>query len=117
MFCQMMLNGGIYAHRRLLRRATVAQFMAPDAAAIGRADAGMDEPTDGEFVGRALFFARELRAYRLHGNIDVDRSGEGLFVALLTNRVNPTRANEKIRAGSPGGARCDDGSAGTGDNR
>ncbi len=28
-FCQMLLNGGIYAHRRLLRRSTIAQFTAP----------------------------------------------------------------------------------------
>ena len=29
-FCQMMLNGGQYAHRRLLKRATVAQFTAAE---------------------------------------------------------------------------------------
>src|SRR5437588_12423147 len=28
-FCQMLLNGGVYAHQRILRRATVAQFTTP----------------------------------------------------------------------------------------
>src|SRR5712664_2583594 len=28
-FCQMLLNGGVYAHQRILRRATIAQFTTP----------------------------------------------------------------------------------------
>src|SRR5260370_23633049 len=27
--CQMLLNGGVYAHERILRRATIAQFTTP----------------------------------------------------------------------------------------
>ena len=51
---------------------------------------------------RALFFRPKFRPYWIYRHV---RSGsipeQELFVILLTNRVNPTRANEKIRQVRP----------------
>jgi len=99
-FCQMMLNGGISDYHRLLNRATIQQFTKRDeignsARALGwdvvvqPSSAGHDFPPDAfghtGFTGTSLW-------------LDPDRD---LFVVLLTNRVNPMRANEKIRQVRP----------------
>ena len=105
-FAQMLLNGGIYAHHRLLARATIQQFTARQVDRRFRANAGLGRADAAEFRRRPLFFAEQLRAHGFTGTslwIDPERD---LFVVLLTNRVNPTRANEQIRAGAPGTARC-----------
>jgi beta-N-acetylhexosaminidase len=99
-FCQLMLNGGIYDYHRLLNRATIEQFtkrqdIGDSARALGwdvvtqPSSAGHDFPSDAfghtGFTGTSLW-------------LDPDQD---LFVVLLTNRVNPTRANEKIRQVRP----------------
>ena len=94
-FCQMLLNGGIYAHQRILRRATVAQFTAPQALSGGTRTLGWVVPTEGSSSGR-FFSAHSFGHTGFTGTsiwIDPDRQ---LFVILLTNRVNPTRENHKI---------------------
>jgi CubicO group peptidase (beta-lactamase class C family) len=94
-FCQMLLNGGVYAHRRILKRATIAQFTTPQQLSNGTRTLGWAVPTEGGSSGHFL----SVHAFGHTGFtgtsvwIDPDRQ---LFVVLLTNRVNPTRENMKI---------------------
>jgi beta-N-acetylhexosaminidase len=94
-FCQMLLNGGVYAHQRILRRATVAQFTTPQKLSGGTRTLGWAVPTEGGSSGH-YFSAHSFGHTGFTGTsiwIDPDRQ---LFVVLLTNRVNPTRENQKI---------------------
>ena len=94
-FCQMLLNGGVYAHQRILKRATIAQFTAPESLAHGTRTLGWVVPTEGSSSGH--FFSPHSYGHTgFTGTsiwIDPDRQ---VFVVLLTNRVNPTRENHKI---------------------
>jgi beta-N-acetylhexosaminidase len=94
-FCQMMLNGGVYAHHRVLRRATVAQFTTPQQLSNGARTLGWAVPTEGGLSGH--FFGPHSFGHTGYTGtsiwIDPDRQ---LFVVLLTNRVHPTRENQKI---------------------
>jgi beta-N-acetylhexosaminidase len=94
-FCQMLLNGGVYAHQRILRRATVAQFTTPQKLSGGTRTLGWAVPTEGGSSGR-YFSTHSFGHTGFTGTsiwIDPDRQ---LFVVLLTNRVHPTRENQKI---------------------
>ncbi len=94
-FCQMLLNGGSYAHERILRRTTVAQFTAPQQLSNGTRTLGWAVPTEGGSSGH-FFSSHSFGHTGFTGTsiwIDPDRD---LFVVLLTNRVNPTRENQKI---------------------
>ncbi len=94
-FCQMLLNGGVYAHQRILRRATIAQFTAPQQLAGGARTLGWVVPTEGSSSGH-FFSSHSFGHTGFTGTtiwIDPDRQ---VFVVLLTNRVNPTRENHKI---------------------
>jgi CubicO group peptidase (beta-lactamase class C family) len=99
-FCQMLLNGGIYAHQRILRRAMIAQFTAPQPLSGGTRTLGWAVPTEGGSSGH-YFSARSFGHTGFTGTsiwIDPDRQ---LFVVLLTNRVHPTRENTKIQQVRP----------------
>src|SRR6266571_5303425 len=50
-FCQMLLNGGVYAHQRILRRATIAQFTTPQQLSGGARTLGWAVPTEGGSSG------------------------------------------------------------------
>jgi len=94
-FCQMLLNGGVYAHHRVLRRATVAQFTTPQQLSSGTRTLGWAAPTEGGSSGH-YFSTHSFGHTGFTGTsiwIDPDRQ---LFVVLLTNRVNPTRENNKM---------------------
>ena len=94
-FCQMLLNGGSYAHHRVLRRATIAQFTTPQQLSAGTRTLGWAVPTEGGSSGH-FFSAHSFGHTGFTGTsiwIDPDRE---LFVVLLTNRVHPTRDNQKI---------------------
>jgi beta-N-acetylhexosaminidase len=94
-FCQMLLNGGVYGHHRILKRATIAQFTAPQPLSNGSRTLGWVVPTEGSSSGH-YFSAHSFGHTGFTGTsiwIDPDRQ---LFVVLLTNRVNPTRENQKI---------------------
>jgi beta-N-acetylhexosaminidase len=94
-FCQMLLNGGVYAHHRLLKRATIAQFTVPQPLSNGTRTLGWAVPTEGSSSGH-YFSAHSFGHTGFTGTsiwIDPDRQ---LFVILLTNRVHPTRENQKI---------------------
>ncbi len=99
-FCQMLLNGGIYAHQRVLRRATIEQFNAPQSLAGGTRALGWTVPTEGSTSGR-YFSSRSYGHTGFTGtSVWVDPEKE-LFVILLTNRVHPTRENDKIQQVRP----------------
>src|SRR6266403_120490 len=94
-FCQMLLNGGVYAHQRILRRATIAQFTTPQQLSGGTRTLGWAVPTEDGSSGH-FFSAHSFGHTGFTGTsiwIDPDRQ---LFVVLLTNRVHPTRENQKI---------------------
>jgi beta-N-acetylhexosaminidase len=99
-FCQMLLNGGIYGHHRLLTRATISQFTAAQPLADNARTLGWMTPTPNSSSGR-YFSAHTFGHLGFTGTsiwIDPDRR---LFVILLTNRVYPTRENDKIAAVRP----------------
>jgi CubicO group peptidase (beta-lactamase class C family) len=94
-FCQMLLNGGMYAHHRIVKRATLAEFTAPQALAKNTRTLGWVAHSENGFSGH-YFSAHSYGHTGFTGTsiwIDPDRD---LFVVLLTNRVNPGRENMKI---------------------
>ncbi|MGB2886202.1 MAG: glycoside hydrolase family 3 N-terminal domain-containing protein [Candidatus Acidiferrales bacterium] len=95
-FAQMMLNGGIYAHHRLLNRSTIQDFTARQNVGGAARALGWDVPTEPSSTGR-YFSARSYGHNGYTGTslwIDPERD---LFVILLANRVYPTAENDKIR--------------------
>ena len=94
-FCQMLLNGGVYAHNRILKRATIAEFTTPQQLSNGTRTLGWAVPTEGGSSGH--YFSKHAFGHTgFTGTsiwIDPDRQ---VFVVFLTNRVNPTRENMKI---------------------
>src|SRR6266702_96792 len=95
-FCQMLLNGGVYAHQRILRRATVTLFTTPQRLSGGTRTLGWAVPTPGGLAGH-YFSEHSFGHTGFTGTsiwVDPDRQ---LFVVFLTNRVHPTRENQKIQ--------------------
>ncbi len=94
-FAQMMLNGGIYDHRRFLKPDTIRRFTAAqDIAESGRA-LGWGKPLQSNWTGR-IFSASAFGHTGFTGtSIWIDPEKE-LFIVLLTNRVHPSRENLKI---------------------
>lgn len=95
-FAQMMLNGGAYGGRRLLKPETIALFTRRANLVPGSSRAlGWDTPSEPSSAG-ALFSASSYGHTGFTGTslwIDPERE---LFAILLTNRVHPTRDNPKI---------------------
>jgi beta-glucosidase-like glycosyl hydrolase/CubicO group peptidase (beta-lactamase class C family) len=100
-FAQILLNGGIYAHHRLLARATIQEFTARQVIGDSSRTLGWDVPTPPNSAAGHYFSPSAYGHTGFTGTslwIDPERD---LFVVLLTNRVNPTRANEQIRLARP----------------
>jgi CubicO group peptidase (beta-lactamase class C family) len=98
-FAQMLLDGGVYAHHRLVRRATLDRFTRREGSVTGSSRGlGWDTPSDEGYSSAGRFFSRRSFGHTgFTGTslwIDTERS---LFVILLTNRVHPTRENPSIR--------------------
>ena len=92
-FAQMLLNGGEYGAVRILRPQTIARWTAPQVAGSSRA-LGWDTPSGESSAGR-FFSTRSFGHTGYTGTsmwVDPER---GLFVILLTTRVNPTAENQK----------------------
>lgn len=92
-FAQMLLNGGEYGGVRILRPQTVARWTAPQGGRSSRA-LGWDTPSNNSSAGH-YFSPRSFGHTGYTGTsiwVDPER---GLFVVILTNRVNPTSANQK----------------------
>ncbi|HKV06412.1 MAG TPA: glycoside hydrolase family 3 N-terminal domain-containing protein [Candidatus Acidoferrales bacterium] len=99
-FAQMILDGGIYGHERLLARSTIQQFTSRQIIGDSAHALGWDVPIEPSSSGR-YFSARSFGHTGFTGTslwIDPERK---LFVVLLTNRVNPSRTNEKIKQVRP----------------
>ncbi len=99
-FAQMMLNGGVYDHRRIVSRATVERFVKRAGIPGSSRALGWDTPSEASSAG-SLFSARSFGHTGFTGTsmwIDPTRQ---LFVILLTNRVHPTRDNQLIRQVRP----------------
>jgi serine-type D-Ala-D-Ala carboxypeptidase len=96
----MLLNGGVYAHHRFLARSTIDAFTKRTAIGDFARALGWDVPEAPSSSGQ-YFSAKSFGHTGFTGTslwIDPERK---LFVVLLTNRINPTRANEKIRQVRP----------------
>jgi beta-glucosidase-like glycosyl hydrolase/CubicO group peptidase (beta-lactamase class C family) len=95
-FAQMMLNGGAYGGRRLLRPETISLFTKRANLVSGSSRAlGWDTPSEPSSAGK-LFSSSSYGHTGFTGTslwIDPERE---LFAILLTNRVHPTRENSKI---------------------
>jgi len=92
-FAQMLLNGGEYGGVRILRPETVARWTTPEFARSSRA-LGWDTPSRNSSAGR-YFGPRSFGHTGYTGTsiwVDPER---GVFVILLTNRVDPTSENQK----------------------
>lgn len=99
-FAQMILNGGIYGHQRLLSRAIIGQFTSKVAIINSAGATGWDVPTESSSSGRYLS-SKSFGHMGFTGTtlwIDPEKD---LFVVFLTNRVHPTRANQQIRQVRP----------------
>ena len=97
-FAQMMLNGGVFEHKRIVSRETLEKFttragLVPDSSRA----LGWDTPSANSSAGD-LFSPRSFGHTGYTGTsmwIDPERK---LFAILLTNRVHPTRENTAIFA-------------------
>jgi CubicO group peptidase (beta-lactamase class C family) len=101
MFAQMILNGGIYSHHRIVSRATIQQFTAKQSVGDSARTLGWDVPTPPGSSAGQYFSASSFGHTGFTGTSLWIDPARDLFVILLTNRVNPTRANEQIRQVRP----------------
>ncbi|MFI5183823.1 MAG: serine hydrolase domain-containing protein, partial [Vicinamibacteria bacterium] len=99
-FAQMLVNGGVYEHRRIVSRETLEGFTRRAGVPDSSRALGWDTPSSGSSSG-SLFSPRSFGHTGFTGTslwIDPDRR---LFLILLTNRVYPTRDNDGIRKARP----------------
>jgi CubicO group peptidase (beta-lactamase class C family) len=92
-FAQMLLNGGEYNGVRIVKASTLARWTAPQSGTSSRA-LGWDTPSKNSSSGN-YFSARSFGHTGFTGTsvwIDPEKN---LFVILLTNRVDPTRNNNR----------------------
>ncbi|MEW5975575.1 MAG: glycoside hydrolase family 3 N-terminal domain-containing protein [Acidobacteriota bacterium] len=96
-FCQMLLNGGIYDHKRIVKAGTIRRFTMRQDFPPGSSRAlGWDTPSANSSAGD-LFSGESFGHTGFTGtSIWIDPTRE-LFVVLLTNRVHPTRENNRIQ--------------------
>ncbi|MCH9650624.1 MAG: serine hydrolase [Deltaproteobacteria bacterium] len=100
-FAQMILNGGILEHRRLISRTTVESFTRRQEIADSTRALGWDTKSAEKSSAGTLFSPDSFGHTGFTGTslwIDPQRQ---LFVILLTNRVHPTRDNILIRQARP----------------
>ncbi len=97
-FAAMLLNGGAWDTLQLIRAETVAEFTARQNLPPGSTRAlGWDTPSDSGYSSAGSLLSRRSFGHTGYTGtsiwMDPDRD---LFIILLTNRVNPTRANTAI---------------------
>ena len=100
-FAQMMVNGGVLEHRRIVSRRAVEEFTRRAGVPDSTRALGWDtKSAEGSSAG-TLFSPRSFGHTGFTGtSIWMDPERE-LFVILLTNRVHPTRENRLIREVRP----------------
>jgi CubicO group peptidase (beta-lactamase class C family) len=100
-YAQMMLNGGTYDHHRIFKRKTVKLFTKRQELPAGSSRAlGWDTPSPGCFAGELASMHAILHTGFTGTSVYIDFSRDA-FVILLTNRVYPTRNNQKITEARP----------------
>jgi len=88
-FAQMMLNRGLYDHRRYFRPETIDRFAgAPESL-------GWQKPSDSGWTGKVFSPGAYGHTGFTGTSIWIDPQRQ-LFIILLTNRVHPTRQNATI---------------------
>jgi beta-glucosidase-like glycosyl hydrolase/CubicO group peptidase (beta-lactamase class C family) len=100
-FAQMILNGGVFEHRRIVPRWVVREFTRRAGVPESTRALGWDtKSAEGSSAG-TLFSPSSFGHTGFTGtSIWIDPERE-LFVILLTNRVHPTRENILIRQARP----------------
>lgn len=93
-FAQMMLNGGELGGARIVRPATIAQFTRRQDPISHRA-LGWETPNGTNSAGRRMACPAYGHTGFTGTSIWIDPAND-LFVIILTNRVNPSRANSRI---------------------
>ena len=106
---QALLDGGVFGGRRIVSRGTVELFTERAGIPVSSRALGWDTPTDesgqrsstpgqpGYSSAGSLFSARSFGHTGFTGTSMWMDPQRGLYVILLTNRVHPTRENNKIR--------------------
>ena len=96
-FARMYLGGGELDGRRIMTPETIGSFIRIQDGGVSRRALGWETPTGGNAAGTKM----SPQAFGHTGftgtSLWMD-PGRGVFVLLLTNRVNPTRENRKIGA-------------------
>jgi serine-type D-Ala-D-Ala carboxypeptidase len=100
-YAQMLLNGGAYGHKRILKASTVDLFMKRQDLPPGSSRAlGWDTPATGCFAGDLASPHAIIHTGFTGTSVYIDPDSQ-VFIILLTNRVHPTRQNEKIAKARP----------------
>jgi CubicO group peptidase (beta-lactamase class C family) len=100
-FTQMLLNGGVLEHHRIVSRDTVELFTRRAGVTDSTRALGWDTKSPENSSAGSLFSPDSFGHTGFTGtSIWVDPERE-LFVILLTNRVHPTRENQLIRQARP----------------
>ena len=94
-FARMYLQGGTLDGVRVFDAATVAEFTHAQDTAVSRRALGWETPTGGNSAGHRFSSSAFGHTGFTGTSLWMDPK-QGLFVLLLTNRVNPTRTNLKI---------------------
>ncbi|HVR69869.1 MAG TPA: glycoside hydrolase family 3 N-terminal domain-containing protein, partial [Vicinamibacteria bacterium] len=95
-FAQMMLDGGVFEHQRIVSRATVEQFTGAIRVPGSSRAYGWEKPTAENSAGARLSPSAFGHTGFTGTSMWIDPARR-LFVILLTNRVHPTRENSQIR--------------------
>ena len=97
-YAQMLLNGGAYGPRRILKQATVQAFTRKQNLPPGSSRAlGWDTPASGSFAGDLASPRAVLHTGFTGTSVYADFERDA-FIVLLTNRVYPTRDNPQIES-------------------
>jgi CubicO group peptidase (beta-lactamase class C family) len=100
-YAQMILNGGSYGGKRILKAGTVDLFQQRQNLPAGSSRTlGWDTPFPGSFAGD-LAASRSIMHTGFTGTSVYIDSERNAFIILLTNRVHPLRENEKIDSARP----------------
>jgi len=100
-FAQMLLNGGVLEHHRIVSRDTVELFTRKAGDGESTRALGWDTKSPENSSAGSFFSPRSFGHTGFTGTsiwVDPDRE---LFLILLTNRVHPTRENQLIREARP----------------
>jgi CubicO group peptidase (beta-lactamase class C family) len=94
-FAQMMLNRGMYDHRRYFRTETVDRFTVTLSPRSGTEALGWQKPSPRNWTGKTFSAAAFGHTGFTGTSIWIDPQRQ-LFIILLTNSVHPSRENTRI---------------------